>query len=215
MNTGTACESNPLGDAGRPDDPRNWAGVTSVSIPSWWRPYVLSVGSLTTAGQPSEFTMSGPWVGIAAPGESITSVSNGPGGGLANGLPNDRNELFPVGGTSYAAAYVSGVAALVRSRFPQLTAEQVVQRLTATAHGGPRSPSNVVGAGSVDPVAALTWQVPADPVATVNAKPVAAPPLPGTSDHTPQTVALIGTAALALTVLAAVVATRRRKDEAS
>jgi membrane-anchored mycosin MYCP len=215
MSTGTACESNPLGDAGRPDDPRNWAGVTSVSIPSWWQPYVLSVGSLTTAGQPSEFTMSGPWVGIAAPGESITSVSNGPGGGLANGLPNDRNELFPVSGTSYAAAYVSGVAALVRSRFPQLTAEQVVQRLTATAHGGPRSPSNVVGAGSVDPVAALTWQLPADPVATVNAKTVSAPPLPPSPDHTPRTVALIGTAALALIVLAAVVATRRRKDEAS
>ncbi|WP_193044749.1 type VII secretion-associated serine protease mycosin [Mycolicibacterium baixiangningiae] len=215
MSTGSACEANPPADLSRPDDPRNWGGVTSVSIPSWWQPYVLSVGSLTTAGQPSEFSMSGPWVGIAAPGESIASVGNGPGGGLVNGLPNDRNELFPVNGTSYAAAYVSGVAALVRSRFPDLTAEQVVQRLTATAHGGPRSPSNVVGAGSVDPVAALTWQIPADPVATVNAKPVAAPPVPPETDPMPRTVALIGTAALALTVLAAVVAARRRKDEAS
>lgn len=220
MNTGSACESNPLGNAGRPSDPRNWAGVTSVSIPSWWQPYVLSVGSLNATGQPSEFTMSGPWVGIAAPGEGIASVSNGPGGGLANGLPNDRNELFPVSGTSYAAAYVSGVAALVRSRFPGLTAEQVVQRLTATAHGGPRSPSNVVGAGSVDPVAALTWQLPTEDVsAAVQPKPVAAPPVPPVPDHTPRTVALIGTAALALTVLAATVwrsgASRRRKDEAS
>src|SRR5690606_22571616 len=43
--TGTACRSNPLGDLSRPDDPRDWAGVGSVSIPSWWQPYVLSGGS--------------------------------------------------------------------------------------------------------------------------------------------------------------------------
>ena len=29
---GMSCESNPLTDLGRPDDARNWAGVTSVSI---------------------------------------------------------------------------------------------------------------------------------------------------------------------------------------
>ena len=67
---GTACESNPLTDLGRPDDPRNWAGVTSVSVPSWWQPYVLSAGSLTAGNQPSKFTMAGPWVGIAAPGRT-------------------------------------------------------------------------------------------------------------------------------------------------
>jgi membrane-anchored mycosin MYCP len=96
MTTGSACESNPLTDPARPDDPRNWAGVTAVSIPSWWQPYVLSVGSLAPTGQPSAFTMSGPWVGIAAPGENIVSLSNGPEGGLASGLPNDQQELFPV-----------------------------------------------------------------------------------------------------------------------
>ena len=42
---GTSCESNPLTDLGRPNDPRNWASVTSVSIPSWWQPYVLSAAS--------------------------------------------------------------------------------------------------------------------------------------------------------------------------
>ena len=43
-------------------------------------------------------------------------------------LPNDQGELFGLNGTSYAAAYVSGVAALVRSRFPELTAAQVVRQ---------------------------------------------------------------------------------------
>ena len=213
---GTSCESNPLTDLSRPDDARNWAGVTSVSIPSWWQPYVLSVASLTPDGQPSKFTMAGPWVGIAAPGEHIVSVSNGDGGGLADGLPDNHQQLVPLSGTGYAAGYVSGVAALVRSKYPGLTAIEVVHRITATAHNGARAPSNVVGAGSVDPVAALTWQLPADQPGVAAAKPVAAPPAPAPKDNTPRTVALAGTAALAVLVAAAgaatAIAARHRKD---
>ncbi|OBH22261.1 type VII secretion-associated serine protease mycosin [Mycobacterium sp. E342] len=212
---GTSCESNPLTDLSRPDDPRNWSGVTSVSIPSVWQPYVLSVGSLTPDGQPSKFTMAGPWVGIAAPGERIASIGNGDGGGLANALPDEHQQQVALSGTSYAAGYVAGVAALVRSKFPDLNATQVVHRITATARGGARAPSNVVGAGSLDPVAALTWQLPAgEPPAAPAVKPVAVPPPPAPRDTTPRTVALAGTAALAalVAVAGAVAATRRRKD---
>jgi type VII secretion-associated serine protease mycosin len=214
---GTSCESNPLTDLGRPEDPRNWASVTSVSIPSWWQPYVLSAAALTPDGQPSKFTVAGPWVGIAAPGENIVSVSNRDGGGLANGLPNDHNQQIALSGTSYAAGYVSGVAALVRSKYPGLTATQAVHRITATAHNGARAPSNIVGAGTVDPVAALTWELPANPeTLAAPAKPVAAPAPPAPKDNTPRTVAFVGTAVLAL-VVAAVAATtaiaaRRRKE---
>jgi membrane-anchored mycosin MYCP len=210
---GTACESNPLTDLTRPTDPRNWAGVTSVSIPSWWQPYVLSVASLTPDGQPSKFSMAGPWVGIAAPGENIVSVSNRDDGGLADGLPNERQQLVPLSGTSYAAGYVSGAAALVRSKYPELTAEQVVRRITATAHNGARAPSNVVGAGMLDPVAALTWDLAATgkPDAAP-VKRVAAPPEPARQDRTPQIVAFSGTAALILAVVvAAAIRARRRK----
>ncbi len=159
--SGAACDSNPLTDLSRPDDARNWDGVTSVSVPSWWQPYVLSVGSLTPGDQPSKFTMAGPWVGVAAPGESIVSVSNRDDGGLANGLPNEHQQLVPLSGTSYAAGYVAGVAALVRSKYPELKSTQVIERITGSAHNGARAPSNVVGAGAVDPVAALTWELPA------------------------------------------------------
>ncbi|WP_099288205.1 type VII secretion-associated serine protease mycosin [Mycobacterium persicum] len=215
---GSSCDSNPLTDLSRPDDPRNWAGVTSISIPSWWQPYVLSVASLAPDGQPSKFTMAGPWVGIAAPGENILSVSNGDGGGLANGLPNDHEQLVPISGTSYAAGYVSGVAALVRSRYPGLSAGEVVRRITATAHNGARAPSNIVGAGAVDPVAALTWQLPAPQSgapAAATAKPVAVPPAPKPKDTTPRNVAFAGAAALALLVgiAAATAATVRRRKE--
>ena len=211
---GTACESNPLTDLGRPNDPRNWAGVTSVSVPSWWQPYVLSVASLTPDDQPSKFTMAGPWVGIAAPGENIISVSNRDDGGLANGTPNEHQQLVPLNGTSYAAAYVSGVATLVRSKYPDLNATQVIHRITATAHNGARAPSNVVGAGTVDPVAALTWELPA---ATEHdaapVKHVAAPPEPAPKSPLPRIVAFAGTAALILAVVAAAaIAARRRKE---
>jgi membrane-anchored mycosin MYCP len=202
--TGAACESNPRGG--------DWSAVTSISIPSWWQPYVLSVGSLTPTGQPSPFTMAGPWLGIAAPGENIASVSNADGGGIANALPDDRQELTPVSGTSYAAAYVSGVAALVRSRFPDLNAAQVVRRLTQTAQGAAPSPSDLVGAGGVDPVAALTWQVPSTDSQTPNSRQIAAPQPPPVENPLPRIVAFAGTGALAVAVLVAAVVAHRRKD---
>jgi membrane-anchored mycosin MYCP len=181
-----SCDSNPLTDLGNPNDPRNWAGVTSVSVPSWWQPYVLSVASLTPDGQPSKFTMAGPWVGIAAPGQNIVSVSNRDDGGLANGLPNQKQQLVGLNGTDYAAGYVSGVAALIRSKYPDLKASQVMHRITATAHNAARAPSNVVGAGTVDPVAALTWELPA--ATNHDAAPVkhvAAPPEPARRGSSP------------------------------
>ncbi|MDZ4270171.1 MAG: S8 family serine peptidase, partial [Mycobacterium sp.] len=211
--TGSACASNPLTDPAQPSDPRNWSSATSVSIPSWWQPYVLSVGALAPDGQPARSTMAGPWLGVAAPGENIASVSNDADGGLANGMPNSDQEMSPIGGTSYAAAYVSGVAALVRSRFPEMTAQQVVGRITGTAHAAARAPSNLVGAGTVDAVAALTWQLPAefdvDPAAV---RQTAAPPAPAPTDPLPRVVAFTGVALLASLVLAALVARAKRKD---
>ncbi|OBG12031.1 type VII secretion-associated serine protease mycosin [Mycolicibacterium celeriflavum] len=215
LNPGSACPSNPLSDPGRPEDPRNWSGVTSVSIPSSWEPFVLSVGALTPEGRPTDFTMAGPWVDIAAPGQDVASVGNGDGGGLANALPDSQGRLFPLNGSGFAAAYVSGVAALVRSRFPQLTAEQVRDRLTAGAQGAARAPSNLTGFGLVDPVASLTWDVTAaiDDDADPEPQPVAAPPEPPTPDSTPKVVAFAGTGALALiaVVTAAMAVHRRRK----
>jgi membrane-anchored mycosin MYCP len=158
--------------------------------------------------------MAGPWVGIAAPGENIVSVSNRDDGGLANGVPNEHQQLVPLVGTSYAAGYVSGVAALIRSKYPELKATEVVRRITATAHNGARAPSNLVGAGAVDPVAALTWQLPAathDDTSPV--KQVAAPPEPAPKSPLPRIVAFGGTAALLLAVVVTgTIAARRRKE---
>ncbi|QEN16965.1 type VII secretion-associated serine protease mycosin [Mycolicibacterium sp. ELW1] len=210
---GTQCASNPPGDSANTGDPRNWAGVSSVSVPSWWQPYVLSVAALTADGQPTDFTMAGPWVGVAAPGENVVSLSNDAGGGLANGMPDGRGGMSPLNGTSFAAAYVAGAAALVRSRNPGMRSDEVVRRLTATAHNAAQAPSNLVGAGALDPVGALTWTVsPASDMAPAT-KRVAAPTPPSPVDHTPRTVAFIGTAVLAAAVIMVAVVTRRRKEE--
>ena len=75
--------------------------------------------------------------------------------------PGTGNGLW---GTSFSAAYVSGVAALVRAKFPNLTAHQVIRRITETAHNPAHGVDNQVGHGVVDPVAALTFDVaPGDP----------------------------------------------------
>lgn len=213
-NTGESnCTSNPLTDPNRPDDPRNWAGATTVSTPSFWQPYVLSVGSLTPEGQPSNFTMAGPWVGVAAPGEQVVSLGNGPNSGIINGLPSNKEPLVAINGTSFAAAYVSGAAALVRSKFPNLTSRQVVNRLVASAHNAARAPSNLVGAGVIDPVAALTWDIPQGDALPAQMPIVrVAPPAPPPPDNRlPRLIAFgAGIAAIAAAVIAITVIGMRR-----
>jgi membrane-anchored mycosin MYCP len=64
--------------------------------------------------------------------------------------------LLPDVATSWAAAEVAGVVALLRDRFPKDTAEQVVARLVRTASGSPEDDNRLTGAGIVQPVEALT-----------------------------------------------------------
>ena len=210
---GNCNTSNPLTDPTHPEDPRNWLGATMISTPSYWQPYVLSVASLTPAGQPSGFTMAGPWVDIAAPGELIVSLGNGPNSGLVNGQPSNQQPLVAINGTSFATAYVSGVAALVRSKYPTLSAHQVVNRLMASAHNPARSPSNLIGAGVIDPVAALTWEIP-DGDALPSQMPVmriAPPPPPPRDDPWPRVIAFgAGVAAVAGAVITVTVLRMRR-----
>jgi type VII secretion-associated serine protease mycosin len=66
-----------------------------------------------------------------------------------------------VQGTSFSSALVAASAALIRSRWPEASAGEVVHRLVATARdlGEPgRDPR--YGYGALDPVAALTAEVP-------------------------------------------------------
>jgi membrane-anchored mycosin MYCP len=70
---------------------------------------------------------------------------------------------------------VSGLAALLKQRFPDRTPAQIINRITATARHPGGGVDNAVGAGVIDPVAALTWDVPEGP-ATVPYKVKQLPP---------------------------------------
>lgn len=113
---------------------------------------VLAVGAVDSNGQRASFSESGPDISIVAPGVNLI----GPGAGGA-GLVTAN------GGTSYAAPFVAGVAALVRSYHPRLTAVQVIRRIEATAdHPAGSLPDPSLGWGEVDPYAAVTAVLPGE-----------------------------------------------------
>jgi type VII secretion-associated serine protease mycosin len=139
------------------------APSTSVGYPAAY-PGVLAVAGVDESGNHGAFSVSGPGVMLAAPGANILSTGLNHGYGYATG-------------TSDSTAIVAGAAALVRARFPKLSAVEVIHRLTATAiDKGPPGRDNLYGYGIVNLVGALTADVPPgssspSPVATDSASP--------------------------------------------
>lgn len=118
---------------------------------------VIAVAATTKSRKAAAVSVAGPEIVLCAPGEHISSSRLRHGYAVATG-------------TSDSTALVSGVAALVRSRFPQMSAREVVRRLTATAIDlGPKGRDDQFGYGLVDPVAALSATVPPAPDATASA----------------------------------------------
>ncbi len=188
------CKQNPIYDPLRPNDPRNWNGVNTVVTPAWFNDYVLTVGAVDSDGAPlTKMSVAGPWVSIAAPGTNIEGLSPRD-DGLMNAVDGPENSLLVPSGTSFSTAIVSGVAALVRAKYPQLSAHQIINRLIHTARPPARGVDNQVGYGIVDPVAALTWDVPDGPVAPPErlSAPLQVPPIPPDRDMTPVWVAGAG-----------------------
>lgn len=120
---------------------------------------VLAVGSATPAGALAESSNATTPVALLGPGQQIVSTWTG------------KSYMSGLEGTSFAAPYVAGVAALVRARFPGLDEEAVRQRLVATADG---TLGKGTGAGMVNPWQALTAILPNEEGNT----PVIAPPPP-------------------------------------
>jgi subtilisin family serine protease len=111
-------------------------------------PGVLAVAGVDENGQHGSFSVTAPDAVLSAPGANI----------LTTGL----NHSYGVAsGTSDSTAIVAGAAALVRSRFPKLSAVEVIHRLTATAiDKGPPGRDEQYGYGVVNLVGALTADVP-------------------------------------------------------
>ena len=109
-------------------------------------PGVIAVAGVDQQGGHVGSSVSGDYVDIAAPGLDIVGPAPRGAGYLAE----------PQGGTSFAAAYVSGVAALVRAAHPELTPAEVADRLTRTADNPPEGHNAEVGYGVVNPYRAVT-----------------------------------------------------------
>ncbi|WP_099039963.1 type VII secretion-associated serine protease mycosin [Mycobacterium neglectum] len=205
------CAQNPNVDATSVEDPRNWGSVVTISTPSWFSNYVLSVSATNNEGQPAvddqgtDISLGGPWVGVGAPGLFVEGVNQE--GNLIDGTHDSQtNSLKPMSGTSFSAAYVSGLAALIRAKYPDLPAHQVINRIKQTAHSPAAVVDNRIGYGVIDPVAALNYDVPPIPTPRENlSRPFGPQPAPAEPDRRPMVMALVGTATLAV-LLGAVLA---------
>jgi subtilisin family serine protease len=107
-------------------------------------PGVLTVAGLDRKGVASvDSSSQGISIGVAAPAENL--VGGLPGGGYAEWA-----------GTSGAAPIVAGVAALIRSKWPEMSAKQVINRIVSTAKdAGPAGKDPLYGFGVLNAEAAL------------------------------------------------------------
>lgn len=192
LSQGTACaEQNPPPATA---DRGGWGSVRTVASPAWFTPYVLAVGSVDAdSGTPSSFSLHGPWVDVAAPGTDIISLDSTPrSGALVNAQHSDSGPV-PLLGTSFSTPFVSGTVALIRARYPQLSAGEVMDRITRTAHAPGTGHDQAIGYGVIDPVAALTAELPVGPAADPEMpRAIAAPAAPPAPDHTARNAALLG-----------------------
>lgn len=116
---------------------------TRFSYPAAF-PGVISVAAVTRAGRRADFSDHNESVLVAAPGVDI------PGAG--------PHRTYWIGeGTSMSGALVSGVAALIRSKYPRMEPALVAQAITRSARGRPVAGyDESVGFGRVNAAAALT-----------------------------------------------------------
>ena len=113
-----------------------------MSTPSWFSELrAVRRRRRPNSGAPLAKSLAGPWVGVAAPGVGIMGLSPQTGGPV-NAYRHSRRPGEPRprcwGSGFFSAAYVSGVAALVRAKYKELSAHQVINRILQTAHNPPR-----------------------------------------------------------------------------
>ncbi|HET6287829.1 MAG TPA: S8 family serine peptidase, partial [Amycolatopsis sp.] len=138
---------------------------TTTELPSYPAAYdgVLGVGAVDINGARMPGSQIGGYVDLVAPGAKVLTTTRVDGHAY-------------VDGSSFAAPFVAGTAALVRAAWPTLRAAEVTRRLIATAdpaRGGRNS--DAYGAGLVNPYRAVTDGIDPDRPAALPAH-VPAPP---------------------------------------
>jgi hypothetical protein len=137
------------------------AGPESPPLYPAANPNVIAVSATDAQDRLFAASNRGSHIAIAAPGVDIF-------------LPAPDEKYQMISGTSFSAAYVSGLAALLLERNPALKPEQVRAILTKTARDlGTPGRDDLFGAGEADGYAAVTavTTAPAVPVAAVPGQP--------------------------------------------
>ncbi len=122
------------------------ASTTGPIYPAAY-PEVIAVSEIDSHGAHISEANGGRWVDLTAPGGKIV----GPAATTSGYSQGD--------GTSFAAPFVSGTAALIRAYRPGLSADQVRQRLEATADHPVDGRDDLVGYGVVNPYRAVTSEL--------------------------------------------------------
>lgn len=124
-------------------------GLTQVGAPATI-PSVLTVGGVDrSGGAGQESSSQGISIAVAAPSEDLVGA-----------VPGDGYQEWT--GTSAAAPIVSGTAALIMEKYPDLSAQEVAHRITASAEdAGAEGRDPLYGYGILDVDAAVTAQLPA------------------------------------------------------
>ncbi|MFG2331990.1 type VII secretion-associated serine protease mycosin [Streptomyces sp. NPDC048604] len=113
-----------------------------VSYPAAY-PGVIAVAAVDRYGTHASFSTSRWYATVSAPGVDVV-------------IADPDRRYYEGWGTSAAAAFVSGAAALVRAAHPGLTPAQVKQLFVDTARSRPKGGrSDDKGYGTVDPAAAI------------------------------------------------------------
>ena len=142
----------------------NGASTGTVNYPAAY-PGVIAVGATVRGGQLASFTSKNSYVALTAPGSGLT-------------VADPDGHYSALASTDMSAALTAGVAALIRSRFPKLTATQVAKALQAgalqagTRHTGAHQAPGT-GNGALDAANALTMAA-----AFTAARPAPAPTAP-------------------------------------
>jgi len=106
-------------------------------------PDVIAVTAVDERDQRYEYANRGSYIALAAPGVDILA-------------PVERGGYAYVSGTSFAAAYVSAIAALLLERDPSLDPRSILDLLaTGAEHLGPTSRDDDFGAGRVNAYSSL------------------------------------------------------------
>ncbi len=126
------------------------AGLTQVGAPATM-PGVLTVGGVDQNRKDSWSDSSqGISIAVSAPSQAMIGA-----------IPGNRYATWS--GTSAAAPIVSGLAALIKEKYPDLTGNQIIQRIISSADdAGADGRDPLYGYGIINPAAALDPKTPDD-----------------------------------------------------